>query len=346
MPTPADIRSRPLDGRSRPIALPHLEAGGAVRFLGEELPPVLFASEQTDIWQRCDGSRTLDDMTTVERDVVRRWHAAGLVVGAQPWSPRAPATAGAITVISPHPDDAQLALGATLAAIGGHVLDVFSTETWTRRPYYASRPAQTAELLLAEERIACAVLGCTADFLGELDGAERPEWRDGFMVAAASSSEVLDAQRELFDRLVQRLGDLLVQARCVLAPLALGSHVDHVVCREAVLALVAEGRLQPDRLAFYEDMPYALFARPSALVAQLSTRGDVGKLAPLRLHHDARAAAAKAEALRAYRLQVPEGVVDRVVRRGYSLGREGAAHAEQVWTAGSVQGLETLAWLI
>jgi LmbE family N-acetylglucosaminyl deacetylase len=57
---------------------------------------------------------------------------------------------------------------------------------------------------------------------------------------------------------------LRLEPQMVYAPLAVGGHVDHRLCRDAVLGIVAEGRrwVMPgpdlaDHVTFYEDFPYA-----------------------------------------------------------------------------------------
>lgn len=57
---------------------------------------------------------------------------------------------------------------------------------------------------------------------------------------------------------------LRLEPQAVYFPLGVGNHVDHQLCREAALALLAEprswvmpGPAMADRLSFYEDFPYA-----------------------------------------------------------------------------------------
>jgi LmbE family N-acetylglucosaminyl deacetylase len=102
---------------------------------------------------------------------------------------------------------------------------------------------------------------------------------------------------------------LRLEPQTVYFPLAVGGHVDHQLCREVALALLAEGRrwVMPGpsflgRLSFYEDFPYAWwtdFRGPSedgrldidlpsgvALSAQYSDISDVmdRKAAGIRLY--------------------------------------------------------------
>lgn len=328
----------------------------AVRFLGDAVDPDVFPVSAAELWHTCDGSRPLDSWEPADRERIARWHAAGLVVAVP--APRT-APVRALTFLSPHPDDAQLALGSTVFRFGGRVVDVFSDETWTRRPYYRERPALASRMLIEEERVSCRVLGAGLTLLGHLDGESRPAWRDGFLLGAESTVDVRRAEPELFERVVLDLARELADPSLVLVPLAVGGHVDHVVTREAVCELVVRGAVAPERIVFYEDMPYSLFGDPQAdadrLAAVLSGRpsGPWGgcALTPVLIPGSDLSAEAKREALWPYRLQVMEPITNRIVRYGRGLGADAPAadttaggFAERVWApAESVAAVRELA---
>lgn len=325
---PVDLSTRrfrlPLREADRPLALPHLEIDGdPFRFLGQET--TLVDRHNLPLWQACTGTREFGSWRANEREILAGWHAAGLVVAVPPG--RTPATDVAV-VVSPHPDDAQLALGGLLAAHGGRVIDVFTQETWTRRPYYAERPDLSAALLLAEERAACHVLGVELTLLGHVDGAARTPWADAFFLPDAALDRPQEVEPELFGALVTDLAAAIPPTGPVLTPLAVGGHVDHVLSREAVLALVRAGRLDDARIVFYEDMPYSVFGDAVVAADALAARADVGPLRPVLVPNQT--AEVKREALWTYRLQTTEGITSRVVRYGRRLT---PAHdfAERLW---------------
>lgn len=325
-----------------PLALPHLgRENGRFTFLGAEIDGELFGPLQEALWRRCDGSRPMTGFSAEEQRTITRWHEAGMVLlapaPADPAGRRPPGPPGPSgpVVVSPHPDDAQLALGGWLARDGGHVVDVFSTEVWTVRRPYQDRPELTSRLIVAEEHVACRVLGVSVELLGFLDAAERPAWKQGFFTAGEDDLEPARREPELLEEVTARLAATLPSDRLVLAPLAVGGHADHVLCREAALRLLADGVLAPGRLAFYADMPYSLFDDPEKSVHTLSERLASRGLAPPRAQ-DVRLEAAhgdrKREALRSYRLQLNDGHLRRVDRHGRRLGAErGHAFAERVW---------------
>lgn len=323
-----------------PIALPHLEtAGREILFMGREVaasgrPP----ERDAELLSRCDGGRPLRDFTAADRGILGGWRRDGLVVMAPPAGPEAPAAPGTPVIVSPHPDDAALALGGTVARHGGRFLDAFSVETWTKDPYYARRPAVTQRLLLAEETVAARVLGARVELLGFVDAADRELRRDRFFADKPWSAGFPQEEPELFAALTERLATLLAGAGEVYAPLGVGGHVDHLACREAVVALARDGRLDGSRLAFYEDQPYSLFSAAEETARRLAPRlavAGLGELGPELRPVDEAAALAKREALKAYRIQVRRGIIHRIGRHDMNLagpaGPSDAPAAERVW---------------
>lgn len=310
----------------RPIAMPHLRAeNGGVSFLGERIDPELFSPDRWSLWLACDGSRPRSSWSAAENDLLGRWHAAGLIVAAPSLTIMESRSSTVVTVIAPHPDDAQLAVGGLLAATTAKVIDVFSMETWTRRSFYHSRLELAAELLLAEERLACQVLGTALLTLGYIAAESRPAWRDGFYVDPAGP-EPANVEPRLLTAIMARLEPELRGPEVVLAPLGAGGHVDHVLVRAAVLGLVRAHALDPARLAFYEDMPYSAFTghRPP----QPPAGPDESR--PVTVPLPQYASDVKREALWAYRLQVSEALADRVLRYGTKLAGDGGL-AERLW---------------
>ena len=183
-----------------------------------------------------------------------------------------------IIAVSPHLDDAALSVGASLAALarGGH--DVTVLTCFTRSvpdPTGFALACQTDKglapevdymaLRRAEDAAACAALGATPMWL---DWPEAPH--RGYHSAAALFGPLRDDEAAL------TLPDL--PADLLLAPQAIGGHVDHVVLAEAL-------RHETRPILWWTDYPYARqrhARRPidfSALPA-LQVKGDaVARLA-------------------------------------------------------------------
>lgn len=319
--------SHALVADDRPIRLPHTEFDGVeVRFLGELVDPAVLPASAAQLWHACDGTRPFRSWPSLERELIAGWHAAGLVVAAPP--PR-PQPSRALICLSPHPDDAQLALGGLLGRFGGRVVDVFSHETWTRRPYYQSRPALASRLLLEEERVACGVLGVELTVLGQVDAADRAAWREGYFLEPHAVDAARATEPELFERVTADLAAEVAGGHLVLVPLAVGGHVDHVLTRQAALELITRKTLEPERVAFYEDMPYSLFADAAAEAGRLAVGPGPTAPVPLLVPGSEAAARTKQESLWPYRLQVLEAVTKRIVRHGRRLGAPG--WVERLW---------------
>src|SRR5262249_13400869 len=118
----------------------------------------------------------------------------------------------------------------------------------------------------------------------------------------------------------------------VFAPLGHGGHVDHLLSREVVLALADDGALDPRTLRFYEDTPSSLFDATNDVAAHVAARvAPSDGLSAGLLPCTASALERTGESLRTYRLQVPQGIVTRVIRHNRALAPPGAEGGERIW---------------
>lgn len=148
----------------------------------------------------------------------------------------------------------------------------------------------------AEDAAACAILGADYQHWDLPDCIYRfdPQTATGFYASEeAIFGAVHPSETRLVAALGERLRDLPQHGR-LLAPLTVGNHVDHQIVRRAVETL------PPDRIAYYEDYPYA--AVPGALEKVL----DAGALAwrPEVIPLSEEALQAKIKAIAAYESQV------------------------------------------
>lgn len=196
---------------------------------------------------------------------------------------------GRVAVLSPHLDDAALALGATIArtaAGGGHVTVVtpFAGDPaseapagWWDRARGFGTEGEAARCRREEDRRACAILGAVPVWLGFRDE------QYGQSPDAASVWEALEAH---------------LQGDAVLLPGFPLRHPDHAWVTELVLDRLPPGR----RAGLYLELPYArprdLARRPAALQRRLGHALSWNRLRPRR--EDLRA---KGRACRAYRSQ-------------------------------------------
>ncbi|MFN9084264.1 MAG: PIG-L deacetylase family protein [Acidobacteriota bacterium] len=134
--------------------------------------------------------------------------------------------------MSPHLDDGVLSCASLLGRAARPVIATFFSEG---DELYAARRA--------EDREACRRLGAECRQLGLRDDRVR------------NFREIVRAPTPVTKRSQRALAALLAELNpeLVLAPLGVGHHVDHREVREAATALV-----EPGRLLYYEDRPYAL----------------------------------------------------------------------------------------
>jgi LmbE family N-acetylglucosaminyl deacetylase len=231
-------------------------------------------------------------------------------------------------LVSPHPDDAAISLGASLlkhARVATTVWNVFSLQHYS----LVERDGEAAQRRLEREETEAAALLGTRVVMAGLPEAELRGYRALSQRIGRRREEVLSQrlERELLGRVAVEFGRLrrAVRPAFVALPLAVGGHVDHLLAREAALAELADaGRVRG--LFFYEDLPYALNAAwTGAAVAELNARGY--RLAE-RTVDVAACLERKRRVLEVYRSQLRPGDVRRIVDHGRV---PGGRAVERIW---------------
>ena len=207
-----------------------------------------------------------------------------------------------LVVVSPHRDDAALSAGLTISRWAALEWPVTVINCFTISAYAPNRPELSApevtNLRRAEDEAFASTLGGTACFedLAMLDAPLR---------LCCSSDIVCGMDDEHFGEAVRSTADgirkLLEGSRAldaiVLAPLAIGDHIDHRVVREACLHA---GQSVP--IAFYEDLPYAAMTDARVMAAEIA---EVRPLVPVVISMPA-AAARKSKMVRLYSSQLSD----------------------------------------
>ena len=149
-----------------------------------------------------------------------------------------------VLVLSPHLDDAVLSCPIYIQRLVRTGTDVRIATVFTRgEPLHRTRRS--------EDRKAVAELGAAPMHLGFVDAPFRsPRYRDFCGIVFARGGEY-PATVALVAQKIERLMAKLRPAS-VIAPMAVGNHVDHRLVRDAALTAAP-----PERLLFYEDRPYA-----------------------------------------------------------------------------------------
>lgn len=163
-----------------------------------------------------------------------------------------PGVAVALTVISPHHDDAALSLGGTIAALQGSSLSVRVINCFTRSGFAHGHTGHSEEAVSRlrgeEDRAFATAVGLSHAVvnLGLRDAALRhPDGLRAIFRGASRPEHPADV--EALAAAIRQLA----MPQAIAAPLGLGGHLDHLVARDAAM------RVGCGVLAFYEDLPYA-----------------------------------------------------------------------------------------
>jgi len=158
-------------------------------------------------------------------------------------------------VVSPHPDDAELALGGTLLKHRDRIratnLVCFSQLGHTIYPHAFVKPAEVTAVRKDEALLAAAAAGLETEFF------DLPEY--GLREALTPAKEFDDREKEVREGLKLRLYEAIVRHRParLFAPASIGDNPDHRLVFDIVLEFVDEDLFPDLEVHFYEDFPYA-----------------------------------------------------------------------------------------
>lgn len=233
-----------------------------------------------------------------------------------------------MVVLSPHRDDAAFSCGLLLSLCAGRGVPVRIVNVFTRSeyaPYLALDPAtEPLDIVSAARReedlalLRCLGPACSMDDLDLLDAPVRLGLTvERVLSDPLSSAEVAKAAEALARNLSMGAG--ADATALVFAPLALGDHVDHRIVREAACKA-----FPCERLAFYEDLPYA--ARlpgdaPGAAVRDLLHGSDLTQPIVVAAP-DGNNGALKRELAMLYPSQIEQGVADEMASYADRVGGE------------------------
>lgn len=168
--------------------------------------------------------------------------------------------------ISPHFDDAALCAGGL---IHDQVRAGLQVEIWTvmsgippgeNLPAYArvmhgrwatTTAEQTIHLRLEEDRRAAAILGAAVHYLYYLDAIYRTTAEGQALYGDPIGASMHSADAALILRIATTLTERLDTRDCVVSPLGIGHHVDHVIVRKAAETAAST-------LHYMADFPYVV----------------------------------------------------------------------------------------
>lgn len=234
-------------------------------------------------------------------------------------------------ILSPHIDDAAFGLTCTISKlIGNHVsvnlINCFTITKWTG--IFVSKDIEVVSALRREEDAAFnQYLGSAINItnLGLLDAPLRNNYIHQFHPFNENELELIE---QLKNHLLQQLDGLL------LCPLALGNHIDHVLCLEAVIQVYPQ-----IKVVFFEDLPYAnrinwneIKSHVNNLAKRLYTKLDsfISGLDQCTVD--------KNHAIHLYKSQVDEDICAEII------AQQNALNGERLW--GKTENIELLKSLL
>jgi LmbE family N-acetylglucosaminyl deacetylase len=222
-----------------------------------------------------------------------------------------------LTILSPHQDDAGLSLAMTIgaAAGAGHRVQIVNCFTVSEYAPYSniSGTAGVGRLRSEEDRRFASMMGSTVDVvdLGLRDAPIRLQCPISAVRRRPIGALERNEARQLADAVTR------VAKGVLLVPIGLGTHIDHVVVREAGIRVAQSG--QP--VGFYEDLPYA--AETRSCCAHRAVDGIARRLgAPLQpaLVTEMRGVGRKREAIEGYASQISSAQLRSIIQYAELLG--------------------------
>lgn len=220
-----------------------------------------------------------------------------------------------ICILSPHIDDAAFGLTLTISKLVARkipvtIINCFTITKWTG--VFVSKEIEAVTQLRKQEDAAFNKLFNSQINIINLDLLDAP-LRNGYII-----------QNKPFEPnewdLVEYLKNYL-EANAdgiLLCPLAIGSHIDHAISREAVLQVYKKMQV-----LFYEDLPYTYRITPAQ--ADMHIR-DLAKQLNVKLESSVNASenavANKEQAIRLYGSQVNDEICTEIISYMKVLGGE------------------------
>jgi LmbE family N-acetylglucosaminyl deacetylase len=222
--------------------------------------------------------------------------------------------------IAPHPDDVALSIGGLVRLVDPGlrmtVLTIFGRSAAAPGlPEERRTVDRVTAVRAAEDAAYCSALGVRLIALGWSDCAVRGYPREAWTGSVRRGDPAPPALRR---GLAEALAD---SPDLVLAPLGIGEHVDHLVVRDAVLALAGCTTL------LYEDLPYAGETR---VAPSIPPSIDSRSLVPAKIEVSG-VIDKKIEDLTHYPSQVRAVDVNAVMRHGSRIGAGAGRYAERLW---------------
>jgi LmbE family N-acetylglucosaminyl deacetylase len=234
-----------------------------------------------------------------------------------------------IFILSPHIDDAAFGLTLTISKLINNkipvtIINCFTVTRWTG--VFVSREIAVVSSLRKEEDAAYNRFFNSQINIINLDLLDAP-LRNGYIF------QNQPFQRNELD-LIEYLQKLLQShvTGILLCPLAIGNHIDHAICREAVIRLYKKLNV-----IFFEDLPYAQRIGEDQIhrhIRDLEEKLNVKLLSHINGLENS--SVDKGEAIRIYKSQLNEEICSEII------SHMNALKGERLW--GEEQEIKGFEW--
>ncbi len=156
-----------------------------------------------------------------------------------------------IFILSPHIDDAAFGLALTISRCANKnipvtIINCFTVTKWTAIPVENKEVTAVSQMRKNEDVEFYKQINANINVIN-LDLLDAP-LRNGYIF---QNQPFHQNELDLIEDLKKLLEQNIING-IVLCPLAIGNHIDHAICREAIIELYQELRV-----IFFEDLPYA-----------------------------------------------------------------------------------------
>jgi LmbE family N-acetylglucosaminyl deacetylase len=224
-----------------------------------------------------------------------------------------------INILSPHIDDAAFGLALTISKCANNnipvtIINCFTVTKWTAIAVENKEVTAVSLLRKNEDAVFYQTLNANINIVN-LDLLDAP-LRNGYIFQQQPFQQnELELIEELRKLLAHHVDGLL------LSPLGIGNHIDHAICRAAVLKLYD----QIDVL-FYEDLPYAKRITQQQIELHLKELEDeLGVILSSSTDGSLNCTIDKESAIRLYKSQMNDEIASEII------AHLNALKGERIW---------------
>lgn len=221
-----------------------------------------------------------------------------------------------ISILSPHIDDAAFGLTLTISKCAENnipvtIINCFTVTKWTAIAVENKEIIAVSRLRKNEDAEFYKAFNGTTNIIN-LDLLDAP-LRNGYIFQnqpfQQNELELIENLRKLLEQHVEGL---------LLCPLSIGNHIDHAVCREAVIGLY-----EKFKVIFFEDLPYAQRIGEDQIYRHIHTLEErLGVKLVSYIEGLEASNVNKERAIRVYKSQLNEEIVSEIVAHMNALGGE------------------------